>query len=442
MESGGGGGRPPAFDRAPGAGRGRGRGFGAAAGAGGRPQGHGDGAQENGLCPGSGLGLAPAPGPGAALAQLPGAAPGITASGNPVTATASGLQGNGVHVKSAIQQQEPLRQPRSSPPAEHPDHGQMALGSHDQYLSHGTNTSMVKSQKMETFTIQSKLSASAPEFYPSGFMAVSSKATADEAYVDFEIPPDLTLADYLQDFLSLLTSHPGSFELEIGQFTEMMNTWVNTDEILQEVVEIIYQQATTVPNFTYTAARLCNYLSQNLTINPRNSNFRQLLLQRCETEYSKRNEAANGDEKARKKFHSFVLFLGELYLNLEIKGVNGSVTRAEILQIGLCELLSALFSKPVDDNLTCAVKLLKLTGSILEDAWNKQGKSDMAEIIQRVENVVLDSDCSRDVKHMLLKLVELRSSNWGRVHTAVTYNEATPENDPNYYMITWKNTRR
>lgn len=382
MESGGGGGRPPAFDRAPGA----------------------------------------------------GAAPGITAPGNPVTATASGLQGNGVHVKSAIQQQEPLRQPRSSPPAEHPDHGQMALGPHDQYLSHGTNTSMVKSQKMEAFTIQSKLSASAPEFYPPGFMAVSSKATADEAYVDFEIPPDLTLADYLQDFLSLLTSHPGSFELEIGQFTEMMNTWVNTDEILQEVVEIIYQQATTVPNFTYTAARLCNYLSQNLTINPRNSNFRQLLLQRCETEYSKRNEAVNGDEKARKKFHSFVLFLGELYLNLEIKGVNGAVTRAEILQIGLCELLSALFSKPVDDNLTCAVKLLKLTGSILEDAWNKQGKSDMAEIIQRVENVVLDSDCSRDVKHMLLKLVELRSSNWGRVHTAVTYNEATPENDPNYYM--------
>lgn len=128
MESGGGGGRPPAFDRAPGAGRGRGRGFGAAAGAGGRPQGHGDGAQENGLCPGSGLGLAPAPGPGAALAQLPGAAPGITAPGNPVTATASGLQGNGVHVKSAIQQQEPLRQPRSSPPAEHPGNGERGNG--------------------------------------------------------------------------------------------------------------------------------------------------------------------------------------------------------------------------------------------------------------------------------------------------------------------------
>ena len=40
----------------------------------------------------------------------------------------------------------------------------------------------------------------------------------------------------------------------------------------------------------------------------------------------------------------------------------------------------------------------------------------------------------RDVKQMLLKLVELRSSNWGRVHAASTYREATPENDPNYFM--------
>lgn len=36
---------------------------------------------------------------------------------------------------------------------------------------------------------------------------------------------------------------------------------------------------------------------------------------------------------------------------------------------------------------------------------------------------------------MLLKLVELRSSNWGRVHISSTYREATPENDPNYFMV-------
>jgi len=48
---------------------------------------------------------------------------------------------------------------------------------------------------------------------------------------------------------------------------------------------------------------------------------------------------------------------------------------------------------------------------------------------------VLDSSCSsRDVKQMLLKLVELRSSNWGRVLAAAASSEATPDNDPNYFM--------
>lgn len=45
---------------------------------------------------------------------------------------------------------------------------------------------------------------------------------------------------------------------------------------------------------------------------------------------------------------------------LKIKGTNGQVTRADILQVGLRELLNALFSNPVDDNLICAVKLLKV----------------------------------------------------------------------------------
>lgn len=35
---------------------------------------------------------------------------------------------------------------------------------------------------------------------------------------------------------------------------------------------------------------------------------------------------------------------------------------------------------------------------------------------------------------MLLKLVELRSSDWGRVHASAASN-ATPENDPNYFMV-------
>lgn len=41
----------------------------------------------------------------------------------------------------------------------------------------------------------------------------------------------------------------------------------------------------------------------------------------------------------------------------------------------------------------------------------------------------------RDVRQMLLKLVELRSSDWGRVRAASAASNATPDNDPNYFMV-------
>ncbi|KAM6392147.1 polyadenylate-binding protein-interacting protein 1 [Rhynochetos jubatus] len=332
-------------------------------------------------------------------------------------------------------QQEPLRPPKTAPLgtgiAEHLQQTGIPSGSQSKVSVPDSGPEMAEHPVVPVVT--SKLSVKAPEFYPSGYNQNFNQNFADSSFED-RYDAYQTLAEYIQDFLNHLTEQPACFETEIEQFAETLNGWVTTDEALQELVELIYQQATSVPNFSYMGARLCNYLSHHLTISPQSGNFRQLLLQRCRTEYENRDEATKGDENTRKHFHAFVLFLAELYLNLEIKGTKGQVMRAEILQEGLRELLNALFSYPVDSNLICAVKLLKLTGSVLEDAWKEKGKNDMEEIIQRIENVVLDANCSRDVKHMLLKLVELRSSNWGRVHGTSPHTEATPENDPNYFM--------
>uniref|UniRef100_A0A286XEX1 MIF4G domain-containing protein n=1 Tax=Cavia porcellus TaxID=10141 RepID=A0A286XEX1_CAVPO len=271
--------------------------------------------------------------------------------------------------------------------------------SQDKTPQQNSESAKAKPQVVVTPVLMFKLSANAPKFYPSGYSAYT------ESYEDgCEDYP--TLSDYVQEFLNHLTEQPGSFETEIEQFAETLNGWVTTDDALQELVELIYQQATSIPNFSYMGARLCNYLSHHLTISPQSGNFHQLLLQRCRTEYEVKDEAAKGDE---------------------IKGTNGQVTRADILQVGLRELLNALFSNPMDDNLI-------FTRPVLEDAWKEKLKTDMEEIIQRIENVVLDANCSIDVKQMLLKLVELQSSNWGRVHATLTYRKATPENDPTYFM--------
>ncbi|KAM9464718.1 polyadenylate-binding protein-interacting protein 1-like isoform 2-T2 [Salvelinus alpinus] len=364
--------------------------------------------------------------PGAGRARIKPRSPGLADVGD----------GDG-DATSVFNQREPLRQPRTSPPLteNNPNNSEAIDGEsrspskpHQFIHNHSTPASKVKS--VDSLVNTSILSANAPEFYPASFSPYEESVSEDGSDGYYT---EMTLAELVEEFLSYLNSSPGSFETDIEHMVNMLNSWVTTEETLQELVELIYTQSTAIPNFSYTGARLCNFLSHNLLLSPASGNFRQLLLKRCRTEYEQRDVAVRGDQETQKKFQAYVLFLGELYLRLEVRSAKGPPSRAEILLIALRELMNALFSNPVDGNLICAVKLLKLTGSVLEDAWKEKGKSDMDQLVQRIENIVLDAQCSRDVKQMLLRLVELRSSNWGRVHAAAA-SDATPDNDPNYFM--------
>ncbi|XP_036199248.1 uncharacterized protein LOC118673010 isoform X1 [Myotis myotis] len=230
--------------------------------------------------------------------------------------------------------------------------------------------------------------------------------------LSLEIETECEVPELYFDLSKHLRSHqeqPGSCETDMEQFAETLSGRVTTDEALEELVDLIYQQATSERKFRCGGTRLCAYLSRHLTIHSQRGSFRQVLLQRCQADYEPRDQAAKGDEAARKRFLGFVLFLGELYLPLEIEGAN---TEARVA--ALRGLLEALLSHPVDDNLICAVKFLRLTGPALEDVWKGKGRTDMDEVIQRIGNVALDVPCSEGMRHMLLTLVELRSSVWGR----------------------------
>ncbi|KAF3695551.1 Polyadenylate-binding protein-interacting protein 1 [Channa argus] len=336
-------------------------------------------------------------------------------------------------------QREPLRQPRTTPPfaessistAREMVGGDCKRQNNIQQSANTNSTSAYRgSNNVDSLVKSSKLSASAPEFVPSGMPQYEDSACDDsEGYYS-----EPFLSDMVTDFLDHLSSSPGSFDSDVEYITDTLNYWVTTKELLQELVELIFTQSTAIPNFSYTGARLCNHLSHRLSINSPNGSFRQLLLKRCQKEFEQRDAAVQGDVDTQKKFHSFVLFLGELYLNLEVKSSKGPPERAHILLAALFELMKSLFSHPVDANLICAVKLLKLTGSVLDDAWKDRGQPHMEELVQRIETILLDATCSRDVRQMLLKLVELRSSDWGRVCAGASASNATPDNDPNYFM--------
>lgn len=44
------------------------------------------------------------------------------------------------------------------------------------------------------------------------------------------------------DFLGHLSSSPGSFESDVEYITGILNSWVTNEELLQELVELIYTQ--------------------------------------------------------------------------------------------------------------------------------------------------------------------------------------------------------
>lgn len=54
-------------------------------------------------------------------------------------------------------------------------------------------------------------------------------------------------------------------------------------------------------------------------LNKAMQDYKRCIFVRCRTEYEAKDQAAKGDEVTRKRFHAFVLFLGELYLNLEVR---------------------------------------------------------------------------------------------------------------------------
>lgn len=53
-----------------------------------------------------------------------------------------------------------------------------------------------------------------------------------------------SLADMVTEFLGHLSSSPGSFESDVEYITGMLNSCVYTEELLEELVELIYTQVT------------------------------------------------------------------------------------------------------------------------------------------------------------------------------------------------------
>lgn len=265
----------------------------------------------------------------------------------------------------------------------------------------------------------SSLSPFAKEFVPRSSLPNSSISCADyqetvrkynKEGVGFE--SDCYAVSVLREFIHQITLSPGEYESRVKTMTDKLKTSVSNEETMRAITNTIFDQAITEPNFTYSAAKLCNHLSQSLQF--AFGNFRHFLIQRCLQEHQRHDELLVGSDGGM-YLRGFAIFVGELFSQLEI-GEGKEIFR--ILGKSLTELLNVLLNYPTENNLKCVCQVLKLTGARLEDherqASEERAAPEMDKIIKKIKEITNTCYVKSNIKSLLLSVVDLRASDWGR----------------------------
>ncbi|KAK2722603.1 polyadenylate-binding protein-interacting protein 1-like [Artemia franciscana] len=279
----------------------------------------------------------------------------------------------------------------------------------------------------------SSLNASAAPFVPQFYRRRSSSELSDRSSSrDGITTPGLDLfsseddyhplVQYLTEVLSRVTLFPGKFESHSTKLISAFKKLVIPDvEVLGAIVETIYYQSVIEPNFCYNGARLCAVLCNKLDVKFGKDTFRTLFLQRLQVDHKRRYDFLQEDPK---QFRGYALFICEVYVNLEVSA--GNVTqRLLFLNPVLYDVLSMLINSD-SENIRCVCKCLKLAGSALEDDEKWSGNpsaSHMASIEQSLKQIALKSTATKDVMLMILNVLELKASDWGR-------SKVSPEAQP------------
>ncbi|XP_022317620.2 polyadenylate-binding protein-interacting protein 1-like isoform X1 [Crassostrea virginica] len=303
--------------------------------------------------------------------------------------------------------------------------------------------------------LQSNLSVNAPEFVPrkTTFSVTAAEFVprqpsypqySQPLYQEFQGlqlegygPPPMTSQQVLDNFRSALfalINQPGNMEeLMRGVIEEIYQLPPTEPSIENQVVDLLFEQCVTEPNFRYTGARLCRLLCKELKSHPMFQNFRHTFLTRCKEEYLKKEEMIV-NPKTIERLCGFTMFIGELFLNLEVENESGKSEKIGILRSPvLKDLLLILLSHPTDFTVKCAAQLLKLTGSTIEDTacLNKPEEGSYDEVFLQIRQLDSYPHLNKTSKCLIKSVLDLKDNNWGRSRSS---NPVTPEDSypPNY----------
>jgi len=296
-------------------------------------------------------------------------------------------------------------------------------------------------QQIQNIDLKKSFNINAQEFVPTGAPTLS--ASANE-FVPGQFETD-AMEEEEQQHASLgilyeamvqLTVEPGRFDSIARRLTEDLNMVLEDYDHLEKIAEVILENGITEPNFRYTGARLCDYLSLHLTVIIEGATLRQILMQKCNSLFKSR-ETLLGENPDR--LRGFTMFLAELFQQLEIQ-VGAVVQRVSVLGDALPQLVCTLASKPNKENVRCLVQTLKCCGSVLEEEErSKPGGATptMDRTMETLDRLADSKDLEEDgLEEMLRSLVRLRAAHWGHSppgSAAVQEMPGSFQLDPTFY---------
>ncbi|XP_021928250.1 polyadenylate-binding protein-interacting protein 1 isoform X3 [Zootermopsis nevadensis] len=288
-------------------------------------------------------------------------------------------------------------------------------------------------------SVTSTLSANAKEFYPPNYQSQQSKDSYNSSSQYEEPTPvtgggphhnssnpasenkeELITTNHLIEVMQHLTVHPGKFDVLITPLVDTFSCWLGDEDKVSYIVNAIVEQSITEPNFRYNGARFCSFLNNEFPPGER-STFRAYLLNRCKEEHV---QISNYIHTHPRRLHGFVLFMAELFMQLEC--AKGYGERITILGTALVEDLSLLITEPTSENIKCTCQVLKLAGQPLD----VQEPVIMNEVMESLLHLLNNPMVESNVRHLISSVFELRRAGWGDASGFMPNTSTTQPSNP------------
>ncbi|XP_071144499.1 polyadenylate-binding protein-interacting protein 1-like [Mytilus edulis] len=218
------------------------------------------------------------------------------------------------------------------------------------------------------------------------------------------------------DIINELTLRSGNID-EITDVIVQMLQNCSDDHVMNNIIEHLFEKSIIEPDFHYTGAQLVQFLSNKLRKNPAFATFRNMFITRCKEEYLKnleKQELISNPDKVP-CLCGFVIFLGELFLNLEVT-IGGVLQRIAVVRFMIRDLLLVLLEHSTNETVTCTTQVLERTGAIIVETahLNRPEEGNFSEVFFHLQQLASRENLNQATRASISSLLNLKSRDWVR----------------------------